>query len=95
MTASERAALRQGGWLPDLGATLVPQQVSVGPGKVEGEGGVGWVWEARSPRPEQAWAWWHWEPARLWSPGLARGAPTIASEPPGGPSLGKRELPFP
>lgn len=51
MTASERAALRQGGWLPDLGATLVPQQVSVGPGKVEGEGGVGWGGCGRRARP--------------------------------------------
>lgn len=51
MTASARAAVRQGGWLPDVGAPLVPQQVSVGPGRVEGEGWAGWAGCGRRARP--------------------------------------------
>lgn len=43
---------------------MTPQQVSEGSGGVESEDEdeVGWVDEARSAPPEQAWARPHWEP---------------------------------
>lgn len=43
--------------------------------------------------PALAWARRPWGPARLRSPGRARGAPTLASRPPGGPSGSGREPP--
>lgn len=48
------------------GASLTPPQVSEGSEGVEGEDEVGWVGEARSVPPEQAWARPHWDAGEPW-----------------------------